>query len=1032
MPKAHKTDPAQRTLLTEAEQKERQKNNVSRLQDIVSTCANFKNFLASFKEIEGQRAEKESWDQYMQCDDLPDPKSPVDIQTYLSRLRYYEDIDTANSTNWTLAVDERSVLTQNIFKKNRTRKALEKTNPTSPAPYFEVNVRNCLELLRQMDVLMGNEVEMGRIAWSRLIEIHNVYGDVQREIQMLFDRLTYRVLAIQKLSMKSIDGIVATWSHSAERWRMDIWGLLNVPVIFEQMEFPAMIAELPSTGVQVQMPLSILADCLTVRCVHTSFDHHSKDAKTFELEVIDNEESSVGIVDMEESATTELLIQQELQDEILMKMQRKREEYEELMNLIVERTEMASKKANENLKIIIPKTPKEVRPVPPGMVPDIYEDFIIREHSHYEEYMENYFHPKKLDIFPYEINLREHIIVGGIYSLMFVEAPGQTQFQNFNIVLHHDRRVLRINPDVVVDMPGNGSTGSSKSLDPRANLNDNEQPYFIVTVKLPPGLCKYGKPNVCYFLTEPQRISKAAVSSLRASLFDSRRLSREPSSDNISTISNRYSSIIKLITRQPKYFQSDERNDAMDFELDRPLDKCEMRTLTTHCLPRIISSFKFPLEFNDGEVTDTIRKRTNLIKRNDTTEVSEMALNEGDYDYSVQDQAERMFPWFPDVLPVQFSPDDSGPCNKVLASGVVCALDEIKRQYEEKPLELLQQVEPVSKKDKKMDRSDNSERLEFKTDGINGQEPRKANSLTTATLPKGRRSLQKLKKTPSISTASPEMVFTSGMVSHWTSKYIMDESFDPTTETLTFKTDRLGMFGLAFKRYEHFPFREWCLKANEDNPDEVIFTLSTHHVSMFFYISSQGVRGFVTDLTTGYIANPLKYLEIKEPISDFHQLRQTLVDKNFNIFAETDASFYISNGYFSVKHLASEIHTYNTMALHCRSMKFDRSSWNRLSDRRDIIMNMKIAKDTSDFTAVTMRITPEKTTFVNVSEMCSDNVNDIKLKYEETWRNVNNYVDLNSAILSINPTALDTCNKSTMLFIYIKRLLSEIRPLSYA
>jgi len=123
--------------------------------------------------------------------------------------------------------------------------------------------------------------------------------------------------------------------------------------------------------------------------------------------------------------------------------------------------------------------------------------------------------------------------------------------------------------------------------------------------------------------------------------------------------------------------------------------------------------------------------------------------------------------------------------------------------------------------------------------------------------------------------------------------------------------------------------------------------------------------------------------------SPFELPLQLLVEKNFNIFAENDASFYITNGYFSIKHVATELHTYNTMALQCKLMKFYRSSWNRLATRRDVIMDMKIAKDNSDFSEVTMRITPEKTTFVKISEMCSDDINVVKLRYEETWRNVN-------------------------------------------
>jgi len=115
---------------------------------------------------------------------------------------------------------------------------------------------------------------------------------------------------------------------------------------------------------------------------------------------------------------------------------------------------------------------------------------------------------------------------------------------------------------------------------------------------------------------------------------------------------------------------------------------------------------------------------------------------------------------------------------------------------------------------------------------------------------------------------------------------------------------------------------------------------------------------------------------------------QMFVSKNINIFAENDASFYIENGYFSMKHVALELHTYNIMALHCKLMKFYRSSWNRLASRRDIILGMKIAKDNSDYSEVTMRITPEKTTFVQISENCSDKVNVIVLTYNETWRNI--------------------------------------------
>lgn len=89
-----------------------------------------------------------------------------------------------------------------------------------------------------------------------------------------------------------------------------------------------------------------------------------------------------------------------------------------------------------------------------------------------------------------------------------------------------------------------------------------------------------------------------------------------------------------------------------------------------------------------------------------------------------------------------------------------------------------------------------------------------------------------------------------------------------------------------------------------------------------------------------------------------------------------------------MKHVASEQHTYKMMALHCKSMKFYRSSWNRLANRRDIILGMKLAKDNTDYSEVTVRIQPESTTFVTVTENCSDQENVIVLSYKNTWRNI--------------------------------------------
>lgn len=198
----------------------------------------------------------------------------------------------------------------------------------------------------------------------------------------------------------------------------------------------------------------------------------------------------------------------------------------------------------------------------------------------------------------------------------------------------------------------------------------------------------------------------------------------------------------------------------------------------------------------------------------------------------------------------------------------------------------------------------------------------------------------------------------------------------------------LGYIGFACKRYEHFPFKFWSLQPSERNENEVIFTLETQYVKCVLFISGEGISGYVTEPSKRFVRDPKLYLYIEKPINDFKELRKRFRDKNLNIFADHDACFYIENGSFSEKHLAMEMHTYCCMALHCTNMIYTYSKWNGLAKRRDIILHYVHYKDNPDNT-VLLHVTPEETTFVEVSELCSDTVEEVLLAYTLTWRNVN-------------------------------------------
>ncbi|KAH8360610.1 hypothetical protein KR200_010102 [Drosophila serrata] len=1039
-------------MITESEAKDREVKYLARLADVSVSADLVKSADREFYEQEIARAKAEEWDHYLRCDGLPRPSRPVEVRTFIAKMRHFDEIETNGALDWALSVDDRSVLNQDMSRVDKTRNVMELTKD-NPGTHYDANVRMCLGTLKQMDVMMDNQAEMDQMSTKQQHAVMEVYTEVQQEIEELFNRLTYRVLKLQDSYMDTVDGRITQWSFRGNLWEIDMWGLRNVPIRFEHMDLPVMFADLKATGVDIQIPISVLTDCFTVRSVHTDFDNVSHKAKSYEPAVIYSENfPNAGIVDVIESIQNEWAMQEELKFETMAHMEQKQQEYEDAMKLIALRIEQAARAAKQNgdekPNVTIPKAPKAPPILLPGMVPDVYHEFIKIEDKEYAGFLDEVYHPRHLNMREFEINLRECIMLGGIYSVLIIRRPDQTQFDRFNVILHEDGRVLYTMPDIKADVKSTRRSNISGRMveDYRASilmLDDNELPYFIVSMQLPADLCKWCQPVVCQLLTEQEPAASNQVldrpigsdpfsnSNTNARISSSLSQSSLQGSVNISNI---FRPSIRSLLRTSKPEEVGRNGLSIaNFKLLESLDVVDVRKMERHCVPRMISSFKLPRDLID-ETTDLEAPKTTrcrLVKRPELEESKpdqEMSRN---FTFEDQYEPERLFPVFPTVEPINYHDYEPGELEAPFEHtglGLLKKLDHIKSQYMGRPIHLWNQQVVHDKKDKKVPKAPARpiETAPAEEESADKSQSSKAHKhIETKIQP---RKSQIGSVVDNGSEATIEMVD----VTHWTTRYIMEPTLDMATQKITFKTDRLGTFGLAFKRYEHFPFRDWSLQPNEENPDEIIFTVDTFHVRIFFYITTQGVRGYVTDLSKAYTAKPVKYLEIKEPISDFGQLRQLFIHNNINVFAENDASYYIENGYFSMKHVATEQHSYNIMGLHCKLMKFYRSSWNRLASRRDIIMNMKIAKDPSDYSEATLRITPEQTTFVQVTEKCSDDVDVILLTYTETWRNISNFMDLHQAITSMVLNATELRNKDTVLLHYVTRMLKELRPLSFS
>ncbi|XP_016999292.3 uncharacterized protein [Drosophila takahashii] len=859
------------------------------------------------------------------------------------------------------------------------------------------------------------------------------------------------------------------------------------------MKLPIMSCDLNWVGVTLQLPLSVLCDNLTLRCVHTFFDPFSPLAKSYELAIEGSMTPNCGLVDIGDSMTTEWMTQMDIQEDIMTKMNTQMQIYNEEMAVFLA-TEAKHKKEPEMKGIrkkSKPKAPKMPQELPVGMFPDPYKIFLEHEKRDCHDFFNRNFHPDNINLLPFEVNLRRFIIIGGVISIVFVRKAKHTAFEKFNITLHEDGRVLHKQVDVLDEISGDPVRRSTRvsleirrdskleeAPDFKLHLDPDELPFYFLTFKVPNHLCLWGEPMVCQFVEdEIERLQVVEAEKVTENMDKKKKLTRKPSRKptNTPTKGIIVKEEIPEETTKPKYDKPSRDNSiniyrpsalAMvrqgSWEQDRafqgplenfqlrgePLSRRKIHLLQEHCLPRIISSFKFPQEFRDGDLEELAIKKahtTQLYRRREADSV--VSTHIGDYFFNYEDQSnpERTYPRFPATKDLQLEPGREYRSNEDTSMyGLLLTLDEIKDKYTDAPKKITDQNTQAVRMSTRRTHQDplGTSRSRRQSSFVRRSTRQLGLDVSTVTMAEFRTGeydydvsessepnepLRKIRKESRLPSESVSRSYETIKVVNWTTKNILESKFDKESKVITIKTDRLGNFGFAYPRYTHFPFSHWELEKNEENPDEIIFTLDTYHVRVIFFISRDGIRCHAIDIPKEYIARPHKYIEIETPVSDFVELRKRLQDMNLNVFAELDACFYIDQGYFSQKHLAAELHIYDAIAVHVKLMKFCRSQWNRLATDRDMVLCLRNTKDVQDGSEVTVRVTPEVSTFVEVSELCTEDLNSIKLNFKNTWRNIGTYSDLHQLINSMYSYATDVRNRDAN-----RQLLQEIRPLSFS
>lgn len=130
-----------------------------------------------YNKLQYNQSKEQAWQRYVDCDGLPRVSVPAEMRTMLSELRHYEALESRSTVNWELSVDERCVLSQNIYRKDLTRKTLLQTVRPNIGAFYDKAVANILITLERIVLMLHNEHDMRDIPSSRITEILAVSVD---------------------------------------------------------------------------------------------------------------------------------------------------------------------------------------------------------------------------------------------------------------------------------------------------------------------------------------------------------------------------------------------------------------------------------------------------------------------------------------------------------------------------------------------------------------------------------------------------------------------------------------------------------------------------------------------------------------------------------------------------------------------------------------------------------------------------------------------------------------------------------------
>ncbi|XP_052890423.1 uncharacterized protein LOC128298693 [Anopheles moucheti] len=319
-------------------------------------------------------------------------------------------------------------------------------------------------------------------------------------------------------------------------------------------------------------------------------------------------------------------------------------------------------------------------------------------------------------------------------------------------------------------------------------------------------------------------------------------------------------------------------------------------------------------------------------------------------------------------------------------------------------------------------------------------------SLDSARAQQEHLASQDAKTLPETKPSAEEEAEALSLIEHepgrWSTMPIRNQSYDPDRRVLTFWTDRLGVYGLAARKYFNIPIVHWDIRRHGRIANlTTAITLSTKALQIVFYVTSNGYRVELQEHAKRQSKKsedaPPVVLHPTDGTFSLDELERYLLGMNVHVFPQVDTCFYVPGleSTASPKHPSMETHNLRCLGVFCMTHNFQSCLWNRYANRRtSLILGRELIEGRNEPEFRTVMITPLKSQHVEVEELCSDSLDEILLAFHprpvEQSYNADCYGLLKDGLEE--PSRKVLAKTPALLQSNVGQLLQKLQLLSYS